>query len=193
MTTTSNATLTLRDIQLINKLSIVDHLNNDEISSRTGFSPSDIDRVIRGVYVDDLAEQWKDDADITLAEYNAIRSRYKPGKLHRDTEFMIARDMLIRPETVLAIAHSRFSNVHTHPVPKAVKAKPEKAKVVRKLVPTDLDEIHKLERFGWPAAEIAGKLGVPVEVVAHVQRCLRNRWSYPDTLESVNSKFSEAE
>ena len=193
MTTTSNATLTLRDIQLINKLSIVDHLNNDEISSRTGFSPSDIDRVIRGVYVDDLAENWKDDADITLAEYNAIRSRYKPGKLHRDTEFMIARDMLIRPETVLAIAHSRFSNVHTHPVPKAVKAKPEKAKVVRKLVPTDLDEIHKLERFGWPAAEIAGKLGVPVEVVAHVQRCLRNRWSYPDTLESVNSKFSEAE
>lgn len=193
MTTTSNATLTLRDIQLINKLSIVDHLNNDEISSRTGFSPSDIDRVIRGVYVDDLAEQWKDDADITLAEYNAIRSRYKPGKLHRDTEFMIARDMLIRPETVLAIAHSRFSNVHTHPVPKAVKAKPEKAKVVRKLVPTDLDEIHKLERFGWPAAEIAEKLGVPVEVVAHVQRCLRNRWSYPDTLESVNSKFSEAE
>ncbi len=193
MTTTSNATLTLRDIQLINKLSIVDHLNNDEISSRTGFSPSDIDRVIRGVYVDDLAEQWKDDADITLAEYNAIRSRYKPGKLHRDTEFMIARDTLIRPETVLAIAHSRFSNVHTHPVPKAVKAKPEKAKVMRKLVPTDLDEIHKLERFGWPAAEIAGKLGVPVEVVAHVQRCLRNRWSYPDTLESVNSKFSETE
>jgi hypothetical protein len=52
---------------------------------------------------------------ISLAEYNAIRSRYKPGKLHRDTEFMIARDMLIRPETVLAIAHSRFSNVHTHP------------------------------------------------------------------------------
>lgn len=193
MTTTSNATLTLRDIQLINKLSIVDHLNNDEISSRTGFSPSDIDRVIRGVYVDDLAEQWKDDADITLAEYNAIRSRYKPGKLHRDTEFMIARDTLIRPETVLAIAHSRFSNVHTHPVPKAVKAKPEKAKVMRKLVPTDLDEIHKLERFGWPAAEIAGKLGVPVEVVAHVQRCLRNSWSYPDALESVNSKFSEAE
>ena len=74
-----------------------------------------------------------------------------------------------------------------------MKVKPAKPKAVRKLVPTDLDEIHKLERFGWPAAEIAGKLGVPVEVVAHVQRCLRNRWSYPDTLESVNSKFSEAE
>ncbi len=140
-----------------------------------------------------MAEHWKDDADINLAEYNAIRSRYKPGKLHRDTEFMIARDMLIRPETVLAIAHSRFSNAHTHPVQKPLKVKPAKPKVVRKLVPTDLDEIHKLERFGWPAAEIAGKLGVPVEVVAHVQRCLRNRWSYPDTLESVNSKFSEAE
>ncbi|HFV9221812.1 TPA: hypothetical protein ACIAIF_001850 [Enterobacter roggenkampii] len=192
MTTTSNATLTLRDIQLINKLSIVDHLNNDEISSRTGFSLSDIDRVIRGVYVDDLADSWKPDEEITLAEYEAVRHRYQPGKLHRNTEYAIARDMLIRPETVLAIVHSRFSNVHTHPVPKAVKAKPEKAKVVRKLVPTDLDEIHKLERFGWPAAEIAGKLGVPVEVVAHVQRCLRNRWSYPDTLESVNSKFGEA-
>jgi hypothetical protein len=184
-------TLSITDIQRINRW-LIEHMNNARLPSHW-FTLADIDAVIRGVYVDDLAEKWKDDADITLAEYNAIRSRYKPGKLHRDTEFMIARDMLIRPETVLAIAHSRFSNVHTHPVPKAVKAKPEKAKVVRKLVPTDLDEIHKLERFGWPAAEIAGKLGVPVEVVAHVQRCLRNRWSYPDTLESVNSKFSEAE
>ncbi|MCM7367145.1 MULTISPECIES: hypothetical protein [Enterobacter cloacae complex] len=192
MTTTSNATLTIADIQHINRLCIVEHMNNSQIADATGFSLADIDAVIRGVYVDDLAEQWKDDADITLQEYDTIRRRYQPGKLHRDTEYAIARDMLIRPETVLAIAHSRFSNVHTHPVPKAVKAKPEKAKVVRKLVPTDLDEIHKLERFGWPAAEIAGKLGVPVEVVAHVQRCLRNRWSYPDTLESVNSKFSEA-
>ena len=186
-------TLSITDIQRINALAHKHLKNNEEIAAETGHTLTDIDAVIRGVYVDDLAEHWKDDADITLAEYNAIRSRYKPGKLHRDTEFMIARDMLIRPETVLAIAHSRFSNVHTHPVPKAVKAKPEKAKVVRKLVPTDLDEIHKLGRFGWPAAEIAGKLGVPVEVVAHVQRCLRNRWSYPDTLESVNSKFSEAE
>lgn len=193
MTTTSNATLTLRDIQLINKLSIVDHLNNDEISSRTGFSLSDIDRVIRGVYVDDLAGTWKPDEEITLAEYEAVRRRYQPGKLHRNTEYAIARDTLIKPETVLAIAHSRFSNAHTHPAEKTVKVKPAKPKAVRKLVPTDLDEIHKLERFGWPAAEIAGKLGVPVEVVAHVQRCLRNRWSYPDTLESVNSKFSEAE
>lgn len=193
MTTTSNATLTIADIQHINHLCIVEHMNNAQIADATGFSLADIDAVIRGVYVDDLADQWKDDADITLQDYDTIRRRYQPGKLHRDTEYAIARDMLIRPETVLAIVHSRFSNVHTHPVPKAVKAKPEKAKVVRKLVPTDLDEIHKLERFGWPAAEIAGKLGVPVEVVAHVQRCLRNRWSYPDTLESVNSKFSEAE
>ncbi|WP_447742201.1 hypothetical protein [Enterobacter asburiae] len=192
MTTTSNATLTIADIQHINTLVYKQLLNNEQIVAATGFSPSDIDRVIRGVYVDDLAEQWKDDADITLAEYNAIRSRYKPGKLHRDTEFMVARDMLIRPETVLAIAHSRFSNVHTHPVPKAVKAKPEKAKAVRKIVPADLDEIHKLERFGWSIAEIAEKLGVPVEAIVHVQRCLRNRWSYPDILESVNSKFSEA-
>lgn len=192
MTTTSNATLTIADIQHINTLVYKQLLNNEQIAAATGFSPSDIDRVIRGVYVDDLAEQWKDDADITLAEYNAIRRRYKPGKLHRDTEFMVARDMLIRPETVLAIAHSRFSNVHTHPVPKAVKAKPEKAKAVRKIVPADLDEIHKLERFGWSIAEIAEKLGVPVEAIAHVQRCLRNRWSYPDILESVNSKFSEA-
>lgn len=192
MTATSNATLTLRDIQLINKLSIVDHLNNDEISSRTGFSLSDIDRVIRGVYVDDLAEQWKDDADITLQEYDTIRRRYQPGKLHRNTEYAIARDTLIKPETVLAIAHSRFSNAHTHPAPKAVKAKPEKAKAVRRLFSADLDEIHKLGRFGWPAAEIAEKLGVPVEAIAHVQRCLRNRWSYPDILESVNSKFSKA-
>ena len=136
-----------------------------------------------------MAEHWKDDADITLAEYNAIRSRYKPGKLHRDTEFMIARDMLIRPETVLAIAHSRFSNVHTHPVPKAVKAKPEKGKVVRKLVPADLDEIHKLERFGWPVADIAGKLGIPSEVVAFVNRSLKSRWSYGDILENVNAKW----
>ncbi|EEZ3917304.1 TPA: hypothetical protein ACYSA8_000792 [Escherichia coli] len=192
MTTTSNATLTIVDIQHINTLVYKQLLNNEQIAAATGFSPSDIDRVIRGVYVDDLADQWKNDADITLAEYSAIRSRYKPGKLHRDTEFMIARDMLIRPETVLAIAHSRFTNAHTHPVPKAVKAKPEKVKAVRKIVPADLDEIHKLERFGWPVAEIAEKLGVPVEAIAHVQRCLRNRWSYPDILESVNSKFSEA-
>lgn len=192
MTTTSNATLTLRDIQLINKLSIVDHINNDEISSRTGFSLRDIDRVIRGVYVDDLEDSWKPDEEITLAEYEAVRRRYQPGKLHRNTEYAIARDTLIRPETVLAIAHSRFQNAHTHPAPKAAKAKPEKAKAVRRLFSADIDEVHKLERFGWPAADIAGKLGVPVEVIAHVQRCLRNRWSYPDTLESVNSKFGEA-
>lgn len=186
-------TLSITDIQRINALAHKHLKNNEEIAAETGHTLTDIDAVIRGAYVDDLAEHWKDDADINLAEYNVIRSRYKPGKLHRDTEFMIARDMLIRPETVLAIAHSRFSNAHTHPVQKPLKVKPAKPKVVRKLVPTDLDEIHKLERFGWPAAEIAGKLGVPVEVVAHVQRCLRNRWSYPDTLESVNSKFSEAE
>lgn len=193
MTTTSNATLTIADIQHINRLCIVEHMNNAQIADATGFSLADIDAVIRGVYVDDLADQWKDDADITLQDYDTIRRRYQPGKLHRDTEYAIARDMLIRPETVLAIVHSRFSNVHTHPAEKTVKVKPAKPKAVRKLVPADLDEIHKLERFGWPAAEIAGKLGVPVEVVAHVQRCLRNRWAYPDTLESVNSKFSEAE
>ena len=192
MTTTSNATLTLCDIQLINKLSIVDHLNNDEISSRTGCSLSDIDRVIRGVYVDDLADSWKPDEEITLAEYEAVRRRYQSGKLHRNTEYAIARDTLIRPETVLAIAHSRFQNAHTHPAPKAVKAKPEKAKAVRRLFSADIDEVHKLERFGWPAADIAGKLGVPVEAIAHVQRCLRNRWSYPDTLESVNSRYGKA-
>lgn len=189
MTTTSNAALTIADIQHINRLCIVEHMNNAQIADATGFSLADIDAVIRGVYVDDLADSWKPDEEITLADYNAIRKRYQPGKLHRNTEYAIARDTLIRPETVLAIAHSRFSNVHTHPVPKAVKAKPEKAKVVRKLVPTDLDEIHKLERFGWPAAEIAGKLGVPVEVIAHVQRCLRNRWSYGDILENVNAKW----
>lgn len=189
MTTTSNATLTLRDIQLINKLSIVDHLNNDEISSRTGFSLRDIDRVIRGVYVDDLADSWKPDEEITLAEYEAVRRRYQPGKLHRNTEYAIARDTLIRPETVLAIAHSRFSNANTHPVPKAVKAKPEKAKAVRKLVPSDLDEIHKLERFGWPVADIAEKLDVPPEVIAFVNRCLKSRWPYGDILENVNAKW----
>ncbi|MFB4516944.1 hypothetical protein ACE3JB_12310 [Enterobacter hormaechei subsp. steigerwaltii] len=189
MKTTSNATLSLSDIQLINKLSIVDHLNNDEISSRTGFSLSDIDRVIRGVYVDDLADSWKPDEEITLAEYEAVRHRYQPGKLHRNTEYAIARDTLIRPETVLAIAHSRFSNANTHPVPKAAKAKPEKAKAVRKLVPADLDEIHKLERFGWPVADIAEKLDVPPEVIAFVSRCLKSRWSYGDILENVNAKW----
>lgn len=189
MTTTSNATLTIANIQHINTLVYKQLLNNEQIAAATGFSPSDIDRVIRGVYVDDLAEQWKDDADITLAEYNAIRSRYKPGKLHRDTEFMIARDMLIRPETVLAIAHSRFSNVHTHPMPKAVKAKPEKPQTMRRLSSADLDEAHKLERFGWPVGEIAGKLEIPVEAAAQVLRLLRNRWSYPDILEDVNTRF----
>lgn len=181
--------LTLTDIQHINTLVYKQLLNNEQIAAATGFSLSDIDRVIRGVYVDDLADSWKPDEEITLAEYEAVRRRYQPGKLHRNTEYAIARDMLIRPETVLAIAHTRFQNAHTHPVPKAVKVKPEKAKAVRKLVPSDLDEIHKLERFGWPVADIAEKLGVPVEVIAHVQRCLRNRWSYGDILENVNAKW----
>ncbi|HFV9228572.1 TPA: hypothetical protein ACIAIA_004005 [Enterobacter asburiae] len=189
MTTTSNATLTLRDIQLINKLSIVDHLNNDEISSRTGFSLSDIDRVIRGVYVDDLAGTWKPDEEITLAEYEAVRRRYQPGKLHRNTEYAIARDTLIKPETVLAIAHSRFSNAHTHSVPKAVRAKPEKPQAMRRLSSADLDEAHKLERFGWPVAEIAGRLEIPVEAAAQVLRLMRNRWGYPDILEDVNTRY----
>ena len=189
MTTTSNATLTIVDIQHINTLVYKQLLNNEQIAAATGFSPSDIDRVIRGVYVDDLADQWKNDADITLAEYSAIRSRYKPGKLHRDTEFMIARDMLIRPETVLAIAHSRFSNAHTHPMPKAVKAKPEKPQTMRRLLSADLDQMHKLERFGWKQTEIAGELGISAEAVAHVLRLMRNRWSYPDILEDVNTRF----
>ena len=164
-------------------------MNNAQIADATGFSLADIDAVIRGVYVDDLAEQWKDDADITLQEYDTIRRRYQPGKLHRDTEYAIARDMLIRPETVLAIAHSRFSNAHTHPMPKAVKAKPEKPQTMRRLLSADLDQMHKLERFGWKQTEIAGELGISVEAVAHVLRLMRNRWSYPDILEDVNTRF----
>ncbi|EFN9483885.1 hypothetical protein QMS90_10230 [Cronobacter sakazakii] len=182
-------TLSITDIQRINTLAHKHLKNNEEIAAETGHTLTDIDAVIRGVYVDDLAENWKDDADITLAEYNAIRSRYKPGKLHRDTEFMIARDMLIRPETVLAIAHSRFSNAHTHPMPKAVKAKPEKPQTMRRLLSADLDQMHKLERFGWKQTEIAGELGISVEAVAHVLRLMRNRWSYPDILEDVNTRF----
>jgi hypothetical protein len=181
--------LSLTDIQRINTLVKRDLLNVEEVVSATGFDPVDVDAVLRGVYVADLASQWKDDAAITLEEYNAIRKRWKPGRGHWDTAHAIARDFLIRPETVLSIVHSRFSNAHTHPVPKAVKTKPEKAKAVRKLVPSDLDEIHKLERFGWPVADIAEKLGVPVEVVAFVNRCLKSRWSYGDILENVNAKW----
>ena len=102
---------------------------------------------------------------------------------------MIARDMLIRPETVLAIAHSRFSNAHTHPMPKAIKAKPEKPQTMRRLSSADLDEAHKLERFGWPVAEIAGRLEIPVEAAAQVLRLMRNRWGYPDILEDVNTRY----
>ena len=76
-------TLSITDIQRINALAHKHLKNNEEIAAETGHTLTDIDAVIRGVYVDDLAEHWKDDADITLAEYNAIRSRYKPGKLHR--------------------------------------------------------------------------------------------------------------
>lgn len=75
MTTTSNATLTIADIQHINRLCIVEHMNNAQIADATGFSLADIDAVIRGVYVDDLADQWKDDADITLQDYDTIRRR----------------------------------------------------------------------------------------------------------------------
>ncbi|HCD2233258.1 TPA: hypothetical protein NBJ46_002776 [Enterobacter hormaechei] len=192
MTTTNKTPLTLAEIQRINTLAKRDLLNLNGIVAATGFDPVDVDLVIKGQYVADLADQWKDDADITLQEYETIHRRYQPGKGHWDTEYAIARDMLIRPATVLAIAHSRFQNAHTHPAPKPVKAKPEKSKAVRRLFSADLDEIHKLERFGWPAAEIAEKLGVPVEAIAHAQRCLRNRWSYPDILESVNSKYGKA-
>lgn len=192
MTTTNKTPLTLAEIQRINTLAKRELMNLSEIVAATGLDPVDVDLVIKGQYVDDLADQWKDDADITLAEYETIRRRYKPGKGHWDTEYTIARNMLIRPETVLAIVHSRFQNAHTHPAPKPVKAKPESAKTVRRLFSADIDEVHKLERFGWPAADIAGKLGVPVEAIAHMQRCLRNRWSYPDILESVNSKYGKA-
>ncbi|EPO2178094.1 hypothetical protein ACT7I2_002318 [Escherichia coli] len=186
--------LTLEQIQEINRRCYVDCENVPQIAGAMNIDPATVEQVVMQVYVDDVAAQgWKSDEEITKAEYDQIRGRYQSGKGHRNTAHAIARDTRIKPETVLAIAHSRFSNAHTHPAEKTVKVKPAKPKAVRKLVPTDLDEIHKLERFGWPAAEIAGKLGVPVEVVAHVQRCLRNRWSYPDTLESVNSKFSEAE
>lgn len=181
--------LSLTDIQRINTLVKRDLLNVEEVVAATGYNPVDVEAVLRGVYVADLANQWRDEAAITLEEYNAIRKRWKPGKLHRDTEFMIARDMLIRPETVLAIAHSRFQNAHTHPMPKAVKAKPEKPQTMRHLLSVDLDQMHKLERFGWKQTEIAGELGISVEAVAHVLRLMRNRWSYPDILEDVNTRF----
>ncbi|HAW1831321.1 TPA: hypothetical protein JLN71_002708 [Escherichia coli] len=181
--------LSLTDIQRINTLVKRDLLNVEEVVAATGYNPVDVEAVLRGVYVADLANQWRDEAAITPEEYNAIRKRWKPGKLHRDTEFMIARDMLIRPETVLAIAHSRFQNAHTHPMPKAVKAKPEKPQTMRRLLSVDLDQMHKLERFGWKQTEIAGELGISVEAVAHVLRLMRNRWSYPDILEDVNTRF----
>ncbi|EHN8738391.1 TPA: hypothetical protein ACGQQM_000569 [Escherichia coli] len=181
--------LNLTDIQRINTLVKRDLLNVEEVVAATGFDPVDVDAVLRGVYVADLASQWKDDAAITLEEYNAIRKRWKPGRGHWDTAHAIARDFLIRPETVLAIAHSRFSNAQTHPMPKAVKAKPEKPQTMRRLSGADLDEAHKLERFGWPVAEIAGKLEIPVEAAAQALRLMRNRWSYPDILEDVNARY----
>lgn len=113
----------------------------------------------------------------------------KPGRGHWDTAHAIARDFLIRPETVLAIVHSRFSNAHTHPMPKAVKAKPEKPQTMRRLLSADLDQMHKLERFGWKQTEIAGELGISAEAVAHVLRLMRSKWSYPDILEDVNTRF----
>ncbi|HBA3579746.1 TPA: hypothetical protein J5G21_004497 [Escherichia coli] len=114
--------LSLTDIQRINTLVKRDLRNVEEVVAATGFDPEDVDAVLRGVYVADLANQWRDEAAITLEEYNAIRKRWKPGRGHWDTAHAIARDFLIRPETVLAIVHSRFSNAHTHPMPKAVKA-----------------------------------------------------------------------
>ena len=45
MTTTSNATLTITDIQHINRLCIVEHMNNAQIADATGFSLADIDAV----------------------------------------------------------------------------------------------------------------------------------------------------
>lgn len=182
--------LTLEQIQEINRRCYVDCENVPQIAGAMNIDPATVEQVVMQVYVDDVAAQgWKSDEEITKAEYDQIRGRYQSGKGHRNTAHAIARDTRIKPETVLAIAHSRFSNVHTHPVPKAVKAKPEKGKVVRKLVPADLDEIHKLERFGWPVADIAGKLGIPSEVVAFVNRSLKSRWSYGDILENVNAKW----
>lgn len=90
---------------------------------------------------------------------------------------------------MLAIVHSRFSNAHTHPMPKAVKAKPEKPQTMRRLLSADLDQMHKLERFGWKQTEIAGELGISAEAVAHVLRLMRSKWSYPDILEDVNTRF----
>ena len=181
--------LSLTDIQRINTLVKRDLLNVEEVVAATGFDPVDVDAVLRGVYVADLANQWRDEAAITLEEYNAIRKRWKPGRGHWDTAHAIARDFLIRPETVLAIVHSRFSNAHPHPMPKAVKAKPEKPQTMRRLLSADLDQMHKLERFGWKQTEIAGELGISAEAVAHVLRLMRSKWSYPDILEDVNTRF----
>ena len=148
--------LNLTDIQRINTLVKRDLLNVEEVVAATGFDPVDVDAVLRGVYVADLACQWKDDAAITLEEYNAIRKRWKPGRGHWDTAYAIARDFLIRPETVLAIAHSRFSNAHTHPMPKAVKAKAENESLHPAVNPdlyVNLDEQREgyapIESRGW--------------------------------------------
>ncbi|MDI6424325.1 hypothetical protein FCL43_023425, partial [Enterobacter hormaechei] len=72
--------LSLTDIQRINTLVKRDLLNVEEVVAATGFDQVDVDAVLRGVYVADLANQWRDEAAITLEEYNAIRKRWKPGR-----------------------------------------------------------------------------------------------------------------
>ena len=62
-------------------------------------------------------------------------------------------------------------------------------KALRRLLSADLDQMHKLERFGWKQTEIAGELGISAEAVAHVLRLMRSKWSYPDILEDVNTRF----
>lgn len=178
--------LTTTDIRDINECAYKLSMTNDAISDLLDIPLEDVEAVLLRRYVADI--EFKPADEITLAEYEAIRKRFYPGKQSPSNEYCLAREFGISPDTVLNIARGRFSNALTHP---EMYAEPEPVEIVersteRLMDADDVARVNKLLGWSWPIGDIASELGVDASRINKVKQCRLNRWSVDDALSLVN-------
>ncbi|EPS4832778.1 hypothetical protein ACVFDQ_002755 [Enterobacter hormaechei] len=182
----TNPVLTITDIHNINELAYKHSMTNEAIADELGIPLEDVTLVLLRRYVADV--EFKADEDITLADYEAIRKKFTPGKRSPYNEYALCREFGIDPQTVNDIAHGRFYNANTHP---SRYAEPETAETVEAVTERvmDADDVArgmKLLGMGWPVSDIAADLGIDASRVSKLKVCKLNGWGTADALSLVN-------
>lgn len=182
----TNPVLTMTDIRAINHLAYKCAKRDDEIAAELNIPIEDVELVIKKRYVKHI--EFKPVDEITLAEYEAIRAKFVPGKRSPRNEFALCKEFGIEPSVVLEIARGRFHNANTHPsrytAPEpveAVETAPE-----RLMDADDIARGNKLLSMGWPLADIAADLGVDASRINTLKRVKLNNWPLSDALSLVN-------